>query len=178
VNPLAHVVQVLRDQDIGFALIGAMGMAVHGVSRATADLDLLVVDPEVLSPELWAPLREGMLEVELRPGDATDPLAGVVRISSSELGSEHVDIVVGKHAWQREAIARARPAQVAGVQLSVVRASDLILLKLFAGGAQDAWDIHQLLEQDVTGDLAAVVEQDLARLPAGCRHLWRRICEG
>ena len=57
----------------------------------------------------------------------------------------------------------------------VARAADLILLKLYAGGPQDVWDIDQLL--DVDGTLAAEVEAGLRWLPAECASLWRSILE-
>ena len=53
--------------------------------------------------------------------------------------------------------------------------ADLMLLKLFAGGPQDAWDIDQLL--DVVPAAVPEVEASLAALPADCRSLWRRILE-
>jgi hypothetical protein len=42
---LAEVTQVLDRAEVRYALIGAMAMATHGVSRSTQDLDLLAVDP-------------------------------------------------------------------------------------------------------------------------------------
>jgi hypothetical protein len=38
-------------------VIGAAALAVHGVSRATGDLDLLTVDLPCLEDDLWDPLR-------------------------------------------------------------------------------------------------------------------------
>lgn len=46
---LAYVTNQLRREQIEFALIGAAALAAHGVSRSTVDIDLLVVDPRVLS---------------------------------------------------------------------------------------------------------------------------------
>jgi hypothetical protein len=57
---LARVAALLRERGIAFAVIGAAAMAVHGVSRATRDLDLLVMSGECLDPAVWAALeREG-----------------------------------------------------------------------------------------------------------------------
>ena len=56
-------------------------------------------------------------------------------------GESPIDVVVGKFGWQRRVLERAEPMG----ELPVVRAADLILLKLYAGGPQDAWDIQQLL---------------------------------
>jgi hypothetical protein len=62
------------------------------------------------------------------------------------------------------------------VDVPVASLPDLILLKLYAGGSQDAWDVDQSLATiDVTGDAARDVEQRPAALPADARRLWRRI---
>ena len=45
-------------------------MAVRGVSRSTRDVDLLVVDPECLSPATWESLRLEGVAVSIRRGDA------------------------------------------------------------------------------------------------------------
>ncbi len=168
---LADVAGVLSRAKIRHALIGAAALAVHGVARSTADLDLLVVDPVCLEGALWSPLRSPAVEIDVRRGDDGDPLLGVVRIGSKEEGA--VDVIVGRGAWQGELLARAGSARVAGAEIPVVDAADLILLKLYAGGPQDAWDIDQLLDVDAT--LASAVESRLAGLPAGCEPLWRRI---
>jgi len=68
--------------------------------------------------------------------------------------------------------------RVADVQVPVVDASGLVLLKLYAGGPQDRWDIEQLL--DLAADreaLKALVGQRLADLPPRCRRLWMRLIE-
>ncbi|MBW1685055.1 MAG: hypothetical protein JRS35_08320 [Deltaproteobacteria bacterium] len=74
---LDEVAGLLTDRGIDIAVIGAAALAAHGVSRATADLDLLVVDLAVLDDELWSDFRAAGDEV--RRGDEADSLAGVVR---------------------------------------------------------------------------------------------------
>jgi hypothetical protein len=57
----------------------------------------------------------------------------------------------------------------------IVRASDLILLKLYAGGSQDAWDIEQLLAAGDRETLVVAVNAELDSLPGDARARWRRI---
>jgi len=78
---LGRVAAQLRERRISFAVIGAAAMAVRGVSRSTRDVDLLVVDPECLSPVTWEALRREGIVVSIRRGDAEDPLAGAVRLT-------------------------------------------------------------------------------------------------
>jgi len=150
-------------------------MAVHGVSRATLDLDLLVTDPALLVADRWEEIRGEGVTVDLRRGDAEDPLAGVIRLSRE--GERAVDVVVGRFPWQQGVIERAELFSVGGLLLPVVRAADLILLKLFAGGIQDSWDIEQLLAVGDRNALSAEVEGRLGELSADCADLWKKIGE-
>ena len=170
---LAHVTAHLRQQGSPFALIGAAALAVHGIARSTQDLDLLVTDRRLLDPVYWAPVRGAGVEVTVRPGDESDPLAGVARLRVA--GQTTLDVVVGKARWQSAVIARALPAHVEGVEVPAARAADLILLKLYAGGPQDAWDITQLLSAGDEATLVADVESRLGDLPPDTRRLWTRI---
>ena len=101
---LERVAAILSEQAIPHALIGAAAMAVHGVSRSTLDLDLLVQDRRVLGSSFWGALV-GIAAIDIRIGDGDDPLAGVVRINE---GAERgVDVVVGRHRWQDDIVRRA-----------------------------------------------------------------------
>jgi hypothetical protein len=170
---LDDVSRELGGHGLPHALIGAGALAVHGVGRSTFDLDLLVTDRAVLSPVFWAPLAARGDGVDVRAGDDDDPLAGVVRLSRA--GSRSVDVVVGRSAWQAEAIRRAGPRRLGEVPIPVAGPADLILLKLYAGGPQDAWDVEQLLALLDRPALAAEVERQLPRLPGHAAALWRRI---
>jgi hypothetical protein len=52
-----------------------------------------------------------------------------------------------------------------------------VLLKLYAGGPQDAWDVQQLLAVEDRAALVSEVESRLGDLPAHAATLWRRIQE-
>lgn len=171
----AQVVAALHGAGIPYALIGAGALTVHGVNRASIDFDFLVLDPSCLRRELWAGLESRGVSVDVRKGDLTDPLAGVVRFEAPR--ESPVDVVVGKFKWQREILDRAVLRNTPQGELPVVRPADLILLKLFAGGPQDAWDIQQLLEGEDRDELIAEVERLLPELDADAKKLWRRILE-
>lgn len=148
-------------------------MAVHGVTRGTRDLDILTLAPECLSSSTWTTL-DASIGAYIQRGDTEDPLGGVVRFTVE--GQQPVDLVVGKSGWQRDILARAQVSEIDGVRVPVATAFDLILLKLYAGGPQDAWDIEQLLEVAADRDaLETQVEAELVFLPAECRRLWTRI---
>ena len=172
---LARVSEALRAAGVPYALIGASAMTIHGVNRSTIDVDLFVLDPACLDRRFWDPLAAEGISVEVRRGDPDDPLAGVARF---EIPPElPLDVVVGKYVWQRKTIERAQTAIFAGVEVPVLTGVDLILLKLYAGGPQDAWDIQQILAGPERESLLAGVERELPALPKDCSRLWRRILD-
>ncbi len=171
---LGQVSAALAARGIAHALVGAAALAVHGISRSTFDVDLLATDPAVLRADAWRALERRGAAVEVRTGDDADPLAGVVRLSAP--GQRTVDVIVGRHAWQGEIARRAVAISVGGADVPVALPADLILLKLYAGGPQDAWDVEQLVAASPDPEaLASEVERGLSRLPADAAELWRRI---
>ena len=161
---LDRVRAALDRHSIPYALIGAAALASYGVARSTFDVDLLTTHPRALDPDVWKEFA-----ADIRRGDLDDPLAGVVRVV--EGADRPVDIIVGKHAWQARAVDRARRS---GDETPVVQQRDLVLLKLYAGGAQDFWDVRELVKHSDTS-LAGEVESDLADLPAEFRRRWQSI---
>lgn len=166
-SDLRDVCSCLDGAGVPFALIGAAALAVHGISRSTLDVDLLVTDSRTLDEGFWAGL-----EVDVRRGDAEDPLAGVVRVGREAVAP--VDVIVGRARWQSDAIARAIRTVVSGVCLPVVTAADLVLLKLYAGGAQDLWDVREILAAHDEA-FRETVEARLDPLPGRCRALWETL---
>lgn len=170
---LAAIVRSLEARRIPHALIGAAAMAAHGVARSTLDIDLLTTDPTVLNRAFWQDLDLAGT-VDLRPGAADDPLAGVVRVSAP--GDRDVDVVVGRGAWQADLITSAVRVDLGHLSVPVVQTAGLILLKLYAGGSQDAWDIEQLLAAaDDRDTLARDVDALIIQLPSDARELWKRL---
>jgi hypothetical protein len=164
---------VLRERRMPFAVIGAAAMAVHGVARSTQDLDLLTVDAACLTPSLWESLKRRGMAVDVRPGGADDPLAGVVHIAEGVTAL--VDVIVGRAAWQVGVLDRATPHSIEGDRVPVASLPDLVLLKLYAGGPQDVWDIEQLLGVGDRAALVAHVATAIGVLPPDAQRLWSRI---
>jgi hypothetical protein len=174
VTLLARVVSHLREREIPCALIGADAMAAHGVMRATIDQDLLAVDARALEPATWSALEQSGCIVDIRRGDSTDPLRGVVRITHTD-SDRPLDLVVGRYEWQADAITRAKPIQFDDTSVPVVTTVDLVLLKLYAGGSQDAWDIERLLAGPDGAALRAQVDAHVSVLPRRSVELWTRL---
>lgn len=165
-----RVSDVLDRAGLAHALVGAAALAARGVARSTYDIDLMVDDARVLEAATWHPLDVERSAIDIRRGDHEDPLGGVIRISVA--GERPVDVILCKHGWQSRAIARAE--RIDG-GLRVVLARDLILLKLYAGGSQDLWDIRELLRILPNDTIVAEVDADLPGLPPTMQQLWAQV---
>ena len=144
VEAVAHVLESIGAQ---FALIGGQAIAVRGYPRMTLDYDFLTSDARVLQAQTWESLvsNEGA-SVDTRKGDFDDPIAGVAHIQFPD-GVE-ADVLLAKWKWEQAVIERAEPVDVGGVVVPVPSASDLILLKLAAGGPIDIQDVIALVALD------------------------------
>jgi hypothetical protein len=167
---LDRVSAVLQEHSIPHALIGAAALAAAGVSRSTYDLDLLTGDARVLLPETWHRLQDAAVSIEIRRGDDEDPLGGVIRLEHAD--ERPVDVILAKYAWQARIVDRAR--RVPGGP-AIVSPPDLVLLKLYAGGTQDLWDIRELLRMPHSHDWASAVQRELASLPQSMRDRWNGV---
>ena len=172
---IGRVASTLDRDGARYAVIGAAAMAAHGVGRSTRAVDLLTLSTVGLDEAWRTPLSEAGVRVSVARGDADDPLAGVVRFEQD--GERPVDLVVGRYQWQRRVLERAQPAAVGATSLPTAQERDLVLLKLYAGGSQDGWDIEQLLAGPNRDALIAAVAADIDDLPPRCRRLWKRILD-
>jgi hypothetical protein len=152
---------------IAHALVGAAALAARGVARSTYDIDLLTTDRRVLEGALWSGLRQPGVVVEVRRGDEDDPLAGVVRIDRPD--DRPVDVIVGKQVWQARAVERAESREDGP---PVVTSEDLVLLKLYAGGTQDLWDVREILALAGGDELKRRLDVELVHHSAAMRGAW------
>jgi hypothetical protein len=171
IEPVRRVLEAL---DAPYALIGGHAMAARGYARFTVDVDLLTADQRVLDDQTWTSLESEGATIERRRGDDDDPLAGVVHILLAD-GSD-IDIVVGRWTWERDVIARAETLTLAkGVKIPVPLTSDLILLKLAAGGLMDVRDAAALLEIGDRASLVREIESRIDEVRPDIRGLWREL---
>ena len=171
-NAIEAVVRILDREGIRYALIGGRAVALRGHPRMTLDYDFLSADERVMRSDFWQSLRDQGASVDIRIADADDPLGGLVRIKVPH--DTDVDVLLAKWKWEREVIERSEPLDVAGLLLPVPVASDLILLKLAAGGPIDQQDVLALLAAD-RETLIAEVDQKIDRVRPSVASLWQKI---
>lgn len=161
----AAIAARLEERNVGCAVIGAVAAAVHGYSRATLDVDFLVLDPCVLDPQFWNGFEPAP---DIRRGDPFDPLLGVVRWRTGS--SDAADVVVGKGARLRRVLERARKDVETG--LPIASALDVCLLKLDAGGGQDLLDVSNLIAANPA--LSGEIEGELPDFPPDAGAAWEK----
>jgi hypothetical protein len=167
------IVRLLDAIGAPHALIGAQALLARGHVRFTVDIDLITSDDRVLDEKVWAGLRNVGTQVICRRGTADDPLAGVVHILLTD-GTD-IDLIVARWKWEAEIIARAEPMRIGSSTVPVPRTSDLILLKLAAGGSLDLRDAATLLAIGDRDALIREVERHLAEVRPDVTEAWREV---
>jgi len=148
-SAFTSLLSALRDADVEFVVIGGWALPVHGVSRATFDVDVVPSPDHNNLERLAGLLRE--LEAHVPGADPRfDPtsfqaLAGGATVRClTRLGELHV--VQGQAGVPRyvELNERALRLEVEGVEFAVCSYEDLVAMKLATGRPQDEIDVVDL----------------------------------
>lgn len=137
---------ILDQEGIQWAAIGALAVAYHGIVRASLDADAVVTfkgsrtDLERLGPIL----RMKGWTVDVRKGDPGDPLGYVIRILDAE--ENQVVLMGGISRMDSALFNRVLTDDLEGLPMRIVSSEDLIALKVFAGSAQDMTDAASVVE--------------------------------
>ena len=165
--------RILDSLETPYALVGAYAMAARGYPRSTVDIDFLSADERVLTATTWVDLEGEGASVDVRPGDADDPLGGVVHILLAD-GTD-VDVVLAKWKWEAELIVRADWLRFNDALIRVPRTGDLILMKLAAGGYLDLRDAAALLAVADRDASIREVEAHLDNVRPDVRGAWHEL---
>jgi hypothetical protein len=140
---LRNLIDALESGAIEYALCGGVALAIHGVPRATQDIDFLV-RPEDLD-RLRAVVRCCGFVLESFPMDFASGIT-IQRFTKLIDGQPLMldALLVGgplAGAWERRQV-----AEIEGGRVRVIARDDLIALKLAAGRPQDLVDVQRLQE--------------------------------
>jgi hypothetical protein len=130
---------------IPYALAGGVALAIHGVPRATIDIDLLVT-PDAIDPALAIAHRRGftVAAMPMRFADGME-LRRVTKLAGDDALT--LDLIVVNDNLEPVWRARIRVGTARG-EVSVVSRAGLIQMKVAAGRPQDLADIRRLQEGD------------------------------
>ncbi len=151
---LRGLVEEFGRMEIVHALIGGLGMAAHGIVRATQDIDLLVVGEA----------RERVDRIMRARGYQALYLSeNVANYASRDATRGRVDFLFARRTATRAMLDRARTHRVLGdLELRVVDAADLIGLKVQSSSNDPRR--YNLDLADITRLLSVVGPDDLERV--------------
>ena len=149
-NPdFRDMLSALSDESAEYLLVGAYAVAVHGLPRATGDLDLWIrVSAHNAACVLRALARFGAPLQDVREADLVRP-GTVVQIG---VAPRRIDLLTTLDALEfDDAWARRTHVDVEGVRVPVIARADLIRNKKAVGRPQDLADAARLESQAPDG---------------------------
>ena len=141
---LLDVIQILKREDVEYAVIGALAAAVYGAIRASVDADALVSLTVSKLSSLAHVFKKQGFTVEFRRGDAEDPIPAMLAVSDKH--QNRVDLLGGLRGLDPQALSRTLDVPFNGETIRVVSREDFIAMKCFAGGPQDISDARIALK--------------------------------
>lgn len=162
-DPLVAFAGLAKRERLRWYLFGAQAVAVYGVQRASADLDITIDLGDRTLDDLAEPFARAGFAARFadRAFAAATRVFPVVHTASSW----PIDLVLAGPGLEQEFLARARGHTVARTRISVLSPEDLIVTKLLAQRPKDLEDVRGLVRKVATLDHAQIVKT-LARLEA------------
>ena len=144
---LDEVLDALAAAGARAAVAGGIAQQVWGRIRATRDLDLLVLSVAGEGPVVDALKARGLRATRKPKSIAAMTLHSFVREDPEGFVDVPVDIFFVTSGLGPEAVERAVSLPVAGRAIPVVRAEDLLLLKLLADRVLDRADAEDIVRE-------------------------------
>jgi hypothetical protein len=149
VDELHAVARALRDAGITYAVCGGVAVTIHGATRTTRDIDVLVRREDVpRALDAVRPLGYAYAALPMTFDAGTSRERHVQRVSKLE-GQEHLvlDLLIAEGALESVLSQRVDVPLPEGV-LTVVTREALIEMKRLAARSQDLADIEKLERGD------------------------------
>jgi len=115
---LLDVVDLLSDQNIEYAVVGALAASIHGAVRASMDADVVLSVGMPQAEGIGQRLKSAGFQTEFIRGDFDDPIPALLKVVDQH--DNRVDLLVGLKGL--EALAFSRAVSIA-FQGSTVRLS-------------------------------------------------------
>ncbi len=135
---LLDVVNLLSEQGVQYAVIGALAASIHGAVRASMDADVVLSVGIPQAKSLERSFSAAGFTTELTLGDAADPIPALLRLR--DLHDNRVDLLLGLRGMEHQAFSRLLEVPFQGEVLRFIGREDFIAMKVFAGGPMDLSD--------------------------------------
>ena len=149
VDELFAIAGALRDAKIAYAVCGGVAVTIHGATRTTKDIDVLVAREDLARAlEVVRPLGYVFAALPMSFDVGTERERHVQRVSKLE-DQRHLalDFLIAEAAFDGLLGDRVEVALPEGV-LAVVSLASLVKMKRLAGRAQDEADLEKLEHPD------------------------------
>jgi len=141
-----NLTETLNRSKIDYAICGGWAMAIHGLPRATVDIDLLILTDDL--NRVWKTAQNLGYDVEGLPLHFGDGAIEIRRISKIDKETKRLFTIdfllvteVLKEAWENRELIEWEDGKT-----WTVSREGLILLKTISGREQDLLDIKKLRE--------------------------------
>lgn len=161
---LLDAIEILKRENVDYVVIGAFALSAHAVVRASSDVDALLHISYAGLTKLSSIFESAGFTTTLRPGDADDPILGMLVLADSH--GNRVDLLGGLRGLDPKVFSRAIEVAFLDENLRIVGREDFIAMKCFAGGLQDVADARSAYQ-------AAQGPVDLDLLRAATRRFGR-----
>lgn len=147
-DEFVNITEALNRKDIAYAICGGWAMAIHGLPRATIDIDLLVLTED--QEKAWNLAQNAGYEVEDLPLHFHDGAIEIRRISKIDKEKKRL-FTLGfllvteplKDVWESRELVEWEDGET-----WTVSREGLIKLKTISGREQDLLDIKKLREAE------------------------------
>jgi Nucleotidyltransferase of unknown function (DUF6036) len=141
---LADAIALLTAEGIEYALVGGLAASLRGEPRVTADVDFVIA----VDIERALSFAGALADSPFRP--LFDDVQQIIETAfilplRHRITNVKVDLAIGLSGFEQQTVARAQTLELAGVNVSVATAEDLVIMKVLAGRPQDEQDLRGLI---------------------------------
>lgn len=138
------VAEILTREDIEYLIIGAFALSIHGLVRASSDVDALLYVSYPRLAEISRIFEAAEFDMTIRRGDDDDPILSMLVLGDTY--GNRVELLGGLRGLDPKVFSRAVKVPFYGVNLCFAGREDFIAMKCFAGSAQDLADARAAFE--------------------------------
>jgi flagellar biosynthesis regulator FlaF len=148
VDALWASLDVLEKRNIPYVVMGGLAVRVHGIPRATYDVDFTIALARELLPSLYDALEDiGLAIPEVYRSGWVDQVAGMPFVKARlyvDGKSTDVDMFLAEAPYQADLLARRVESVIFDRKVWIASVEDLVLLKLIANRLRDQADIADI----------------------------------